>query len=405
MKSYIPVAEALKIILSHARPAKEELVKLEDALGRYLARDVAALHPNPPSDNSAMDGYGVRVSDVKAVPATLKVAGSVFAGQAPGKPIRRGEAIEIMTGAPIPEGVDAVIPVEETERCGTDVMVLKKPEPRQHIRKKGEDYEKGDLLASRGTRLTPAHIALMASAGRGGVKAFRKPKIAVLSTGNELVEPGRPLGRGKIYESNSFGICAQVEVSGGIPVKLKAAADDPAVLRKAVLEGLKQDALVVSGGISMGKADYLREVMEGLGARFHFVKVRQRPGNPMTFATIGRKPVFLLPGNPVSAPLCFEIYVRGFLEAVLGNPGGSDDTMSCVMGETIRVKKGKTYFLRVVVKRSGKETAAFLTGPQGSGILTSMSRADGILVVPEGSEEITKGSVVAVRPFSWRTSC
>lgn len=405
MKTNISVSEAKKIIFAEVALLKEESVQLNKALHRYLSRDFVAALSNPPSDNSAMDGYGVKAQDVYSVPVSLKVVGTVYAGDAPKKGIKQGEAVEIMTGAPIPKGVDAVVPVEETVQNGEYVTILEKVSVHQHIRKKGEDYDIGDLLISKGARLTPAHLALLASSGQNEAQVFSKPKVAILPTGNELINPACPIRPGKIYESNSFGLQAQVEALGAIPVKLKTAKDNLTALAVAVQEGLRQDVLVISGGVSMGKADYIKKVMEDLGAKFHFSKIRQRPGNPFTFATVQEKPVFLVPGNPVSAPLCFEIYVRGFLQAMMGYKKDEKDILICVVGETIKVKKGKTYFLRVILKKQNDKTAAFLTGPQGSGILTSLSSADGILVVPEDVEEIEKGSRWPIESLSWSHSC
>lgn len=406
MKTNISYVEAKEIILKEvSKKIKTEIIPIEQSLKRCIAEDVFATSSNPSSNNSAMDGYAVRYQDIKNVPVTLSVACTIFAGDLPTTKLKKCEAFEIMTGAIIPEGANAVVPVENTVSKNGSVVILKSVRKGENIRKKGEDYKLKQLLIKKGTEISPAHISLLASMGKKEIKVFHKPTVAILATGSELISLDSNITQGKIYDSNSYGIAAQVEAENCLPYRLGRVEDTPRLIKNAILKGLKKDILIVSGGISMGKADYVKNVLKDLGAKILFSKVRQRPGNPFTFAKIEGKPVFLLPGNPVSVSICFEIYIRPFLKKMTGFKADKEETKKYKIGETIKVKRGRTYFFRVLFKKIDGEKVAFLTGPQGSGIITSLTKAEGILVVPESISEIKEGDYYPITPLSWRKNC
>ncbi len=407
MKKNISFKEASELIMGEANRIKlqSEVIDLYQSLNRVVYNDIKAKISNPQWDNSAMDGFAVRVDDLKQIPATLRIIETIFAGDKPEAKLKKGEAAGIMTGAQIPEGADAVVPVEYTNVEGNFVKIMKKVEKEENIRKSGEDYKKGELLVKKGSKLNPAQIGLIASTGIGKLKVFRNPEVAIIVTGTELTDYKKNLKEGKIYDSNSYSLYAQVLLENCKPFLIKLVKDDKRAIKNSIVRALKKDVLIVSGGISMGKADYVKEVLSDLKGRFIFSKVRQRPGNPFTFLKLNGKPVFLLPGNPVSTEVCFEIYVRPFLQKICGLKNVNQNVINCRIKETIKVKKGKTYFLRVLLKKEEEEVQAFLTGPQGSGIITSMSKADGILIVKEDCEEIKKDCIMPVFPLSWSKFC
>jgi len=389
--STIPVKRALHLILGAARPLEVATVPLTQALGMVLAEAARAGADNPPCDNSAMDGYGVNGSGPSVLPARMKIVGVVFAGGtfrgSPGP----GEAVKIMTGAPVPLGVDRIVPFEEASERDGHAVITRLPARGMHIRRKGEDFPKGEVLIRKGRTIRPAEIAVLAALGKSRVKVFRRPRVAVLATGDELVPAGKSLGPGRIHDSNSPTLAASVLAVGAEPVILGIGRDSVADLKRKMARGLAADALVVAGGVSAGEADFVRDAFLSLGGRLVFFKVRQRPGHPLAFGLVGKKPVFILPGNPVSAMLTFQIYVRPALLAMAGRRDLVPASVTAELGEEVRGKAGRTEFLRVRLREQDGRLLAFLTGPQGSGILTSMTRADGYIEIPEAADRLPKG--------------
>jgi molybdopterin molybdotransferase len=399
MLSNIPVEEALRLVLGAVRPVGVENVSLCESLGRVLAESVRASEANPPYDNSAMDGYGLAGSRLAALPARLKIVGTVFAGSAFRAALGPGEVVKIMTGAPIPRGVDRVIPFEEASEQDGCVVITRLPPSGIHIRRKGEDFPKGAVLIPKGRTIRPAETAILAAVGRLRVRVFRRPRVAILATGNELVPVGTPRKRGTIHDSNSPALAAAVLASGGRPVLLGIGRDAVADLQKKMARGLASDVLIVAGGVSAGEADYCLEALRSLGGRLIFYKVRQRPGHPLAFGRARRKPVFVLPGNPVSALMAFYLYVRPALRIMGGAAEGDNRPVAAELGEAVKGKAGRTEFYRVRLEDWDGRTLAFLTGPQGSGILTSLADAHGYIAVPERLEGLPKGARVEVYPL------
>lgn len=400
-RAAITSTEALSIVLREARPLAPRRLPLSRALGRVLAQDIRAGGDDPPWDNSAMDGYGVRHRDLKGAredaPVKLKLAGTLMAGRTSARVLRPGEALGIMTGAPVPRGVTAVIPVERAREEGGAVLAFTEVAPGENIRRRGENVRAGEKVLVRGRRLGPPEIGMLAIVGRGRVKVIPAPRVAVLATGDELVGVDRKPPRGKIRDANSHSLAAAVRAGGAEPVLLGIARDRPGHLAARMRRGLEADALIVSGGISVGKADYVRSVGEKLGIRFRFGRILQRPGQPFTFGTHRRRPVFCVPGNVVSTLVVFEIYIRPALLKMAGISGAGRPEVPAVMDEPVRVKPGKRHFLRVELTRRGGRYHAALAGSQGAGILKSLVRADGLLVVPEHVGRIGKGETWPVR--------
>ncbi|OGF61587.1 MAG: hypothetical protein A2Y62_16945 [Candidatus Fischerbacteria bacterium RBG_13_37_8] len=393
----ISYSEALELVLRHARAVEYEELSYREALHRVLREDIQAMSFHPPTDNSAMDGWGVRASDCSESPVQLQVTGTILAGEEWRGSLGSGQAVRIMTGATIPEGVDAIVPFEEGEERGMNVMISQRVNAGAHIRRKGEDYKEGDLLFESGRYITAPDIGVLASMGKITVKVSRRPVVSIFSTGNELVEPEEQTPGCKIRNSNSYGLEAQVKSCGAVARVLGIAKDEKNVLKEYIIQAMDSDMLVITGGISKGTADYVKEVMQELGAHIVFSKVRQRPGKPFTFSLLREKPVFLLPGNPVSTMVCFELYMRPFImKAMQSNTNNVLTVVACI-DENIATKKGRTDILRVIMKEEQGKNIASLTGAQGSGILTSMVKANGLLIIPEEVNEIKKGEEWPVR--------
>jgi molybdopterin molybdotransferase len=346
-----------------------------------------------------MDGYGLVGSRLAALPARLKIVGTVFAGSACHIALGPGEVVKIMTGAPIPQGVDRVIPFEEASEQDGCAVITRLPASGMHIRRKGEDFQKGEVLIPKERIIRPAETAILAAVGRVRVRVFRRPRVAILATGNELVPVGTPRKHGTIHDSNSPSLAASVLACGGRPVLLGIGRDSVADLQKKMARGLASDALIVAGGVSAGEADYCLDALRALGGRLVFYKVRQRPGHPLAFGRVKGKPVFILPGNPVSALMAFHLYVRPALRIMGGAAGEAARPVPAELGEAVKGKAGRTEFYRVRLENRDGRTLAFLTGPQGSGILTSLVCAHGYIAVPERSEGLPKGARVEVYPL------
>lgn len=411
---WIGVDEALERILASCPtlPA-ERLDLLDDAAElsavRALSEDVAARVDHPPWDNSAMDGFAVHVDDVREAsedaPVELPVADDVPAGSFPSGPLARGTAVRVMTGAPIPDGATGVIRVEHTRPGGGDgrVRFTRASDAERNVRRRGEDLRAGEPIAPAGTAVTPAVVGALAMQAVRDVPVRRRPRIGVLANGDELAgfdEVDDVLAGRRIMNSNSHALAALLRRAGAIPVDLGIAADDAADVREALGRGAGCDGLISTAGVSVGEHDEVRRALEQLGFDRAFWRVRMRPGSPMTFGRLDGRPFWGLPGNPVSALVTFEVFVLPALRRMAGHARPTPDRIRAEAAETIRSPGELTHFYRVsLTTRSGRPPLATLTGPQGSGILSSMIRADALAVVPEGTSEIAAGTELDVLPL------
>lgn len=388
-------AEAQRIIRSDLGVLPAESAPLHLLLGRVLAEPVTVKEDLPPFANSAMDGYAIRAADVTQLPASLRVVAEVASGQDRQETLAPGEAVRIMTGAPIPPGADAVVKVEDTSEREGLVEIRAAAAVGNHVRPAGEDFKKGEVALAPGTVLTPARIGVLAAVGRTSALAIRPARVAILATGNELVEPDEPLARGKIRNSNLYGLCAQVQEAGAVPVPLGICPDDFDHTVERIEAALDlADVLITSGGVSMGLYDHVGKALARLG-EVAFTGVAQMPGKPITFARVFGKPVFGLPGNPVSTHLNFEFYVRPALRLLMGHEDVDRPRIRVPLGEPFSQKPGKVFYARVYLR----EGRAFLTGPQGSSLWQSLARADGIAIIPEGKAVLPPGIEVDYLPL------
>ena len=397
----LSVEEARKRILDSVVPLEAVEVPLLDSLGLALAEVVVARHDIPPFDNSAMDGYALRSEDVKGAseenPVTLEVLGDLPAGRAPGDAVGRGQAVRIMTGAPLPPGADAVVPVESTRPGEGTVLVLEAVKPGAHVRLAGEDVKAGEEVMSPGTAIGPAELGMLASLGYARVRCVRRAVVGILSTGDELVGVEEDLAPGKIRDSNSYTLYGMVTEAGALPYRLGVVRDDAAALERAILDHLeKVDLFVTSGGVSVGDYDMVKEVLGRLG-EMDFWKVAMRPGKPQAFGNIGGKPLFGLPGNPVSVMVSFEQFVRPALRRMMGFRDIFRPAVEAVLDAPLKGKTGRVEFIRVVAEWRDGLYHAVPTGPQGSGILRSMVRGNALAVIPEEAGTLEAGSRVLVQ--------
>jgi molybdopterin molybdotransferase len=396
----LTVAEASERIMAEIRQLDAESVPLKRALGRVCAEDISATVTMPPWSNSSMDGYAVRSADITPVMGgervTLRVVATIAAGEFAPRPLKRGEAMRIMTGAPVPEGADSVIRKEHTDGGKKKVEIRDALDVWKNIRPAGEDYQRGDLLAKRGASIRPALLGVLASSGISKVRAFRRPRVAIISSGDELVdidEFDAVVAQRRIVSSNSYTLDALTRVAGGIPVDLGIAADTKASLKRK-LEGARDcDLILTSAGVSVGDLDYTRNVFEELGGEQKFWKVKMRPGAPLAFGMLKDIPWLGVSGNPVSAMVSFELFVRPALRKMQGHAGLFRRTVTVTVEEEVKIGAKLTHFLRAIVRRTTDGTlVARLTGQQSSGMLTSMVKANALLIVPETSPKVAPGS-------------
>ena len=383
------VHEASERILSGIAPLGVERVPLRDALGRVLAVDVRSPIEHPPWDNASMDGYAVRAADVQHVapgaPVTLRVTETVRAGQRPSRGVSPGTAIRIMTGAPIPTGADSVIRVEDTDAGEHEVLVRDARDAGRNVRPRGEDLRIDDVAVARGSVLGPAQLGVLASVGCASVEVYRRPRVAVLSSGDELVDLDQfdAVRRGdRIVSSNSYTITAAARDAGAVVVDLGLVPDDPGVFEARLAGARDADLLVTTGGVSVGVFDFTKDVLRALGAELHMWRVRMRPGAPLGFGTLGDMPWLGLPGNPVSAMVTFELFARPLIRRLRGETTIFRRAIDVRVREDLSIAAPLTHFLRAIITWERDGAWARLTGPQGSGLLTSMSRANALLVVP-----------------------
>jgi len=397
----LSVAEAAERITAAVAPLPAERVALDASLGTVLASDVRSPITLPHWDNSAMDGYAVHGNDVSeasdAAPVTLPVIETIAAGAFASRPLARGEAMRIMTGAPLPKGADTVVRVEDTDAGLERVRVLKNRDVKKNVRHRGEDVREGEVALPRGLAIGAAQIGVLASIGQAEVMVHRRPRVAILGSGDELVElDGFELvKRGeRIVSSNRHTLEALVRLNGGVPIALGHAkdtvADVKALLERAIAE--RPDLIVTSAGVSVGEHDHTRTAVEQMGSALDFWRVRMRPGAPLGFGRVRSVPWVGLPGNPVSAMVTFELFVRPAIRRMLGHSRVHRTPVRVVLEEPVSIGAKLTHFYRAVVApRADGQLGARLTGPQGSGILTSMSLANALLIVPDYSTTIPAG--------------
>ncbi|MEM9465792.1 MAG: gephyrin-like molybdotransferase Glp [Actinomycetota bacterium] len=398
----IPLDEARQHVLERVARLGTVSVPLADAAGLVLAGDVVAAEQVPPFANTAMDGFAVRAADTAGAPVMLEMVGTIAAGATLDGEVGPGQAARIMTGAPMPAGADAVVMVEKTEldeAAGTVAVEITVPEG-NHVRHAGEDVQPGDLLFSAGTRLSAGHLGVLASVGVRTVDAIRRPRVGVISTGDELVEDDRPLRPGEIRDSNRRTLLTLAAEAGWEAVDLGIALDDPDAIRTAFLDGAEScDAILSSGGVSMGAFDYVKVVLDEIGD-MRWMQIAIKPAKPFAFGLIGETPVFGLPGNPVSSMVSFELFAR----PAIGFMGGADETdlplLSAISEDSLgHDADGKTHFMRVEgrVDSVGRWHVR-RAGGQGSHQLTAMARADALALSPDGAT-IESGDEVQILPL------
>jgi molybdopterin molybdotransferase len=378
----LSVEDALERILSRVEPLGVERVDVIAALGRVLAEPIVSRATIPPWPNSSMDGYALRAQDTRGEPVELSVVGRIIAGAMPSRTLQAGESMRIFTGAPLPQGADAVVPQEDVAANGDRVTVRGRIAPGAYVRPAGEDVRAGDVVVEPGGVIGPAEVGLLATLGYSQVRVHRRPRVAILSTGNELADLGSQPGPAQIPNTNTYSLMAQVIEAGGEPLNLGVAPDQLDAIAERVRWGLASaDVLVTSAGVSVGELDLVREALERSGAELHLWQVSMRPGKPITFGTRGDRPVFGLPGNPVSAMVTFELFVRPALRRMAGAAVIDRPRLRALALEPIANPGSRRGYLRVTLTPDARGYGARLTGDQGSAILRSMVLADGLAVV------------------------
>ncbi len=391
----LSVEEALERILERARPLGTEQVDVRAALGRVLAEPVVSRREIPPWPNSSMDGYAVRAADTRGAPVSLRVVGRVAAGELPARPLGVGEAVRIFTGAPLPEGADAVVPQEDVEAEGDLIRLAAAVAPGACVRPRGEDVRAGERVLDPGRLIGPPEVGLLATLGHTPVAVYRRPRVAVLSTGNELADLGTEPGPGQIPNTNTYSLLAQVHAAGAEGVSLGVAPDRLEAIEERLAWGLEADVLVSSAGVSVGELDLVRAALTRIGADLHLWQVAMRPGKPITFGSLGRRLIFGLPGNPVSAMVTFELFVRPALLRMSGLHDVHRPRVRARALEPIANPGRRRAYLRVALQREDGGYTARLTGEQGSAILRSMVMADGLAVVP-GETTVARDDLIEV---------
>ncbi len=414
----ISVEQALEKILGYVDILEEEEKPILDCLGQVLAEDIYSSIDVPPLDNTAMDGYAVQSRDTRSAsresPRFLSVIGMVAAGSISECELKPGTAIRIMTGAPIPKGADSVVRFEDTDETqrqssSDEIGILCEAEVGLNIRRAGEDITKGSIVLSKGVVIRPSEVGVLASLGHSKVMVIRRPLMAILATGDELVDINQPLPPGKIYNSNTYSVAALVLRYGGIPRILGIALDSEDSLVAKLRQGLEADMLITTGGVSAGDYDVVKDILAKEG-EIAFWTVRMKPGKPLAFGTIRGSskrgivrniPHLGLPGNPVSSMVTFELFVRPSILKMMGKKNLAKPTIDAVLEDSVVNSDGRRILARAVVKEHDGKYFARLTGPQGSGILTSMSLANGLVIIPEDKARVAAGDVVQVMMLDW----
>ena len=388
------VEEHQRIVLGDAHPLPAEGTSLLEADGLVLAEAVAASWPLPSFDNSSMDGYAVRAADVAGASETsavvLPVRGDIAAGRETGDRLEPGTAVRIMTGAPVPDGADAVVPVEWTDGATGDVSIRRVPDAGAHIRRRGEDVQAGETVLTAGTAINARVIAMLAAVGLAQIPVHRRPRVTVISTGDELVDPGVAPGPGQIVDSNSYMLTAAVREAGAHAVRVGPVRDDESELERVLREQAESsDLILTSGGVSMGAYDTVKAVLTRMGG-VEFVKVAMQPGMPQGSGRVGSTPIVTLPGNPVSSFVSFEVFVRPLIRRLLGHPRLERPRLHAICSREFASPAGKTQFARVSLREHDGLTLAEPEGGQGSHIIGGLARADGLAVIPAGVARVAE---------------
>ena len=395
----ISVEEARNIILRNLEALPPEKVYLEEALGRYLAEDIISDREIPPWDSSAMDGYAVQCAGVASEGTSLRIAYEIPAGTLPQGPFGSDEAVKIMTGAPLPPGADAVVKREDTAERDTDVIINKVPKKLEHIRFKGEDIKTGDMILPRGSYLGPAQIGVLASLRRILVPCHQRPVVAILATGDEIADLDEELSPEKIASSNSYTLTSLVRSIGALPRYLGIARDNKQDLVNKLSMAKKADLILTSGGVSMGDYDMVKEVMGLDENAMEFWKVEIKPGRPLAYGTIGSIPALGLPGYPVSTMTSFYQFARPAILKLMGAQDLLLPRLLVKVASPIKSKGDRPNYIRGLIKRKDSELIVEPTGPQGSGILTSMARGNCFMVVPKGTTLVEEGEYITCEVF------
>lgn len=413
VREYLTVTEALSLVLGGVAVLPAEKVSLDDALGRVLAGTVTAQDSLPPFANSSMDGYAVRSADVQGAgeshPVSLQVLADIAAGAVPTVVVKAGTAARIMTGAAMPEGADAVVPVEDTNEPWRDaerplpdqILVSRAVSHGDYVRPVGEDIEAGQVVLSPGHALRPQEIGVLAALGVSQVPVYRQPRVGLLSTGDELIAVEEALRPGKIRDSNSYAQAAQIKNLGAKPISLGVARDDEADVRQKLETGLNQgvDLFVSSAGVSVGAYDVVKAVLEKEGS-VGFWRVRMRPGKPLAFGTYNGVPYLGLPGNPVSAMVSFERFVRPAILKLAGSNAFARPEVTVIFQEDI-TSDGRETYVRAIVSRTADGYVAVSTGSQGSHVLTSLVKANALVIIPEGVKRVEAGTPLQAMMIDW----
>ncbi|MDD5613108.1 MAG: molybdopterin molybdotransferase MoeA [Gallionella sp.] len=390
--------DAQACVLQLAAPLGTKEMDLLQSLGRVLAQEVKSNRDHPPYDVSAMDGYAVRAGDLAAIPAQLKIVADIKAGELPAITLKAGQCARIMTGAKIPHGADTVLRVEDTEAVAPDIVQINVSVPvGRDIRRQGENLRSGAVTLEAGCEITPGVLGILAMVKCARVQVRRRPTVAILSSGDELEGLHDAFDPDKVPDANSYALMAQVQGLGIQPVLLGIANDDPVALKNKLAQGLKYDVLLVSGGTSVGVHDFVRPTLEALGVAMHFWRVQMRPGHPAAFGTTDTGMVFCLPGNPVASMVSFEQIVAPALRQMMGHGRLYRRTIQARLTQALKHRPGNLEFVRVTLSRDAQGYLATPTGSQSSGVLLSMARADGLLVVPNESAGLAAGESATIQ--------